>query len=337
MLGSLTSFLTPTAVALGNFDGLHRGHQKVIESILNSQNFYPTVVTFNPHPREFFSGKRCPLLTPVNEKVQQLRSFGVKQMVSLPFNRELAALSPQQFVEKILVQDLQAQQVSVGHDFRFGHQRSGTAVDLQAIAATFGIPVTIVSPHTHEGERISSTSIRKAIEQGELQRAKALLGSCYTLTGSVVRGEQMGQTIGLPTANLQLPKEKLLPRHGVYAVRVFIEDERETEWNSGRVKALTDESSVPLAYKGVMNIGYCLTVNGERSHVKVHLLDWSGNLYGKTLIIQLEKFLRPQQEFVSLEALKAQIQADCTIARTVLADLSELGSRLERPATISVA
>ncbi|MCC5661234.1 bifunctional riboflavin kinase/FAD synthetase [Nostoc sp. XA010] len=319
MLGSLTSFLTPTAVALGNFDGLHRGHQKVIESILNSQNFYPTVVTFNPHPREFFSGKRCPLLTPVNEKVQQLRSLGVKQVVSLPFNQELAALSPQHFVEKILVQDLQAQQISVGHDFRFGYQRSGTAIDLQAIAATFGIPVTIVSPHTHEGERISSTSIRKAIEQGELQRAKALLGSSYTLTGSVVRGEQMGQIIGLLTANLQLPKEKLLPRHGVYAVKVFIEDRSESEWNS----------KIPLAYKGVMNIGYCLTVNGERSHIKVHLLDWSGSLYGKTLTIQLEKFLRSQQEFASLEALKAQIQADCTMARTVLTDFSELGSRLE--------
>lgn len=327
MLGSLTSFLTPTAVALGNFDGLHRGHQKVIESILNSQNFSPTVVTFNPHPREFFSGKRCPLLTPVNEKVQQLRSLGVKQVVSLPFNRELAALSPQQFVEKILVQDLQAQQISVGHDFRFGYQRSGTAIDLQAIAATFGIPVTIVSPHTHEGERISSTSIRKAIEQGELQRAKALLGSSYTLTGSVVRGEQMGQIIGLPTANLQLPKEKLLPRHGVYAVKVFIEDQSESEWNS----------KMPLAYKGVMNIGYCLTVNGERSHIKVHLLDWSGSLYGKTLTIQLEKFLRPQQEFASLEALKAQIQADCTIARTVLTDFSELDYRLERPANILLA
>jgi riboflavin kinase/FMN adenylyltransferase len=332
MLGYSVSFLTPTAVALGNFDGLHRGHLKVIEPILNSQNCYPTVVTFNPHPREFFSKKRCPLLTPLNEKVQQLLSCGVKQVVPLLFNQELAALSPQQFVEKILVQHLQAQHVSVGHDFCFGYHRSGTAVELQAIAATFGIFVTIVSPHTHQGERISSTSIRSAIKQGELQRAKALLGRSYTLRGSVVLSEQMDKTYGFLTVNLQLPKEKLLPRQGVYAVRVFIEDEK-----SKKLTALANESSTPLAYKGVMNINYSFTVNKEHPSVEIYLLDWAENLHGKTLTVQPEKFLRLEQKFASQQALKAQIIADCTIARTVLTDLSEVGYKVEKPPAILIA
>ena len=313
---SLAKVLTPTAVALGNFDGLHRGHQRVIQPILNfaadqwstasgngqqttNVNTYGTVVTLNPHPQEFFTGQPRALLTPLNEKVQQLLGLGVQQLVLLPFDRELADLSPQQFVEKILVQQLCSQCISVGEDFRFGRQRSGTAADLSAIAANFGIPVSIVSLHTCEGNRISSSSIRQALEQGDLERAKALLGRPYTLIGSVVKGIQLGRTIGFPTANLQLPPEKFLPRQGVYAVRVFMEE--------GTERTL-----------GVMNIGNRPTVNGTQPSVEVHLLDWSEDLYGKTIKVQLEKFLRPEQKFASLEALKAQIQADCAIARSQL-------------------
>ncbi len=344
---SLTKVLTPTAVALGNFDGVHLGHQRVIQPVLtqleasdrieatpphpisltsaSDRPTYGTVVTFNPHPQEFFTGKRRTLLTPLNEKVQQLLRFGVEQLVLLPFDRELAALSPQEFVEKILVQQLHAQQISVGQDFRFGRQRSGTAADLQAIAASFGIPVTIVPLQNLADDslqetlchRISSSSIRQALEQGELQRAKTLLGRPYTLTGSVVKGQQLGRTIGFPTANIQLPPEKFLPRQGVYAVRVLIEDDVE----SGMLRhedSEVGESNSHLVGVGVMNIGYRPTVNGTHPSVEVHLLDWSGDLYGHTLTVQLEKFLRPEQKFASLEALKEQIQVDCVLARSVL-------------------
>ena len=345
LTSSLTKVLTPTAVALGNFDGVHLGHQRVIQPILtqleasdraeatphpisltypNERTTYGTVVTFNPHPQEFFTGKRRTLLTPLNEKGQQLLRLGVEQLVLLPFDRELAALSPQEFVEKILVQQLHAQQISVGQDFRFGWQRSGTAVDLQAIAASFGIPVTIVPLQNLAGDssqetlcnRISSSSIRQALEQGELQRAKTLLGRPYTLTGSVVKGQQLGRTIGFPTANIQLPPEKFLPRQGVYAVRVLIE---EVESGVFRYEdSEVGESNSHLASVGVMNIGHRPTVNGTHPSVEVHLLDWSGDLYGHTLTVQLEKFLRPEQKFASLEALKEQIQADSVLARSVL-------------------
>jgi riboflavin kinase/FMN adenylyltransferase len=342
---STSQALIPTAVALGKFDGLHRGHQRVIQPILSQvrrqesgnrsqkredrrqggqgtplpcaspiprvkEHIYPTVVTFNPHPQEFFTGKPCPLLTPLKEKVQQLLSWGVEQLALLPFNKELAALSPQDFVEKILVQQLHAGMISVGEDFRFGKQRSGTATDLQAIAAKFGIPVVIVPNCTCECDRISSSSIRQALTQGDLHRANVQLNHPYQLTGTVVKGQQLDRTISFPTANIQLPPNKFLPRHGVYAVRVLI------------VNETVDASSLPnhllpLAV-GIMNIGNHLTVHDTHPSVKIHLLDWSGNLYGKTLTVQLEEFLRPEQKNSSLEALKAQITADCAMARSLL-------------------
>ncbi|KJH72601.1 bifunctional riboflavin kinase/FAD synthetase [Aliterella atlantica] len=303
---SLTKALTPTAVALGNFDGVHRGHQQVIAPVLAkkrqaTQDLHSTVVTFSPHPQEFFTGKRRSLLTPIDQKVEQLERLGIEQLVLLLFDRELACLSPQEFVEQILIQQLQAQSISVGQDFCFGKQRSGKATDLQAIAANYNIPVTIVPLHTCEGDRISSSAIRQALEQGDVQRANLLLGRAYTLAGTVVTGKQIGRTIGFPTANLQLPPENFIPRQGVYAVRVVGVD------NS------------PVA--GVMNIGNRPTVSGMSQSVEIHLLDWSGDLYGKAIAVQLEKFIRPEQKFASLEELKAQIQADCEFAKSILESL----------------
>ena len=334
--------LTPTSVALGNFDGVHRGHQQVIKPILKesgssqvlaipplamdwSSQFeesslprlkenlesnggvskgrtYSTVATFTPHPREFFSGKTWKLLTPRLEKIQQLSRIGVEQLVLLPFDQELASLSPQQFVERILVQQLQATRVSVGADFHFGHQRSGTSTDLQAIASTYGIDVTIVSLQTCQGERISSSLIRQSLQQGDISQANRLLGRPYTLTGVVVKGQQLGRTIGFPTANLQLPPEKFLPRQGVYCVRA----------------GGSSLSSPTSSQAGVMNIGQRPTVNGTTLTVEIHLLDWSGDLYDQTLTVSVEQFLRPEQKFASLDALKTQIHADCAAARAVL-------------------
>ncbi len=309
---STVTALTPTAIALGNFDGLHRGHQRVIQPILHPHTSpnHSTVVTFNPHPQEFFTGQPRSLLTPLEEKVSQLRTLGVQQLVLLPFDRELAALTPQEFVWQILVQQLHVQCISVGQDFRFGRYRSGTAGDLQLIAAQYNIPVTIVpletcSEATSDGThlRISSSAIRQNLESGNILQANHLLGRPYQLRGTVVEGKQLGRTIGFPTANLQLPSEKFLPRQGVYAVNVLIEE-----------TANTTASNL----LGVMNIGNRPTVNGTQPTIEVHLLDWSGDLYGKTLTVQLKHFLRPEQKFPDLDALKAQIQLDSMTAREVL-------------------
>jgi riboflavin kinase / FMN adenylyltransferase len=313
---STVSALKPTAIALGNFDGLHRGHQRVIQPILHPQSassHHSTVVTFNPHPQEFFTGQPRALLTPLDEKVSQLRSLGVKQLVLLPFDRELAALTPQEFVWQILVQQLQVQCISVGQDFCFGRHRSGTASDLQLIAAQYNIPVTIVplltcTENTNDGNlRISSSAIRQNLESGNILQANHLLGRPYQLRGTVVEGKQLGRTIGFPTANLQLPPEKFLPRQGVYAVSVFIEHE-----------TIDPEQAPVSSFPGVMNIGNRPTVNGTHPTIEVHLLDWSGDLYAKTLTVKLKHFLRPEQKFSDLDALKAQIQLDSMTAREML-------------------
>lgn len=311
---SLTTVLTPTAVALGNFDGVHCGHRQVIQPVLDFSDksglhprLHSTVVTFHPHPQEFFTGQRRTLLTPLNEKVAQLNQMGVNQLVLLPFDQELANLTPQQFVSTILVERLQATRISIGSDFCFGRQRSGTAKDLQAIAATYNMDVTIAPLELIDGARISSSAIRHALLEGDLQVANRLLGRSYSFTGEVVRGQQLGRTIGFPTANLQVPSEKFIPRSGVYAVRVQTCDSK-----------LTD-AVLPTAAIGVMNIGHRPTVGGTQQTIEVHLLDWSGDLYEQTLLVHLEVFLRPEQKFASLDDLKCQIQADCEAARALLA------------------
>ncbi len=371
---SFTAALTPTAVALGNFDGLHLGHRQVVEPILNrsilensgaisstisvlqselrtvtakdvgwsltrtsdkelkgwdsneAMKLYGTVVTFDPHPQEFFSGQSKKLLTPLAEKVELLEAMGVEQLVLLPFDRELAALTAPQFVEEILVRQLQASRISVGMDFRFGRGRAGTAVDLQAIASNYGIDVTLVGLHTcGEGERISSSVIRESLACGDLRRANKLLGRCYSLVGPIVQGRQLGRTIGFPTANIELPPSKFLPRFGVYAVRVFVKDgggmikdeSSSYEWENPK-SLMPGQTSDLTLINGVMNVGCRPTVDGQEPTVEVHLLDWSGDLYGQTLSVSLVEFLRPEQKFASLEALKTQIQADCDVARSVL-------------------
>ena len=326
---SLDTIKTPTYVALGNFDGVHRGHRQVIQPILGPT--YATVVTFHPHPQEFFTGQRRSLLTPIDEKVRYLSELGVQQLVLLPFDRTLASLTPQEFVENILVHRLQAKQISVGEDFCFGRNRSGTTADLQAIAAQYGISVQITPLHICQNERISSSAIRQALNEGDLERANQLLGRPYTLVGEVVQGQQLGRTIGFPTANLSLPPEKFLPRQGVYSVWVH----RQLSTHGARTPdsptpdSPTPDSPTPDAtipptelaptpLPGVMNIGYRPTVDGTQQTIEVHVLDWSGDLYGETLTVSLEGFLRPEQKFASLDALKTQIHLDCDVARSRL-------------------
>jgi riboflavin kinase/FMN adenylyltransferase len=301
---SLSTARTPTVVALGNFDGVHRGHQKVLAPIFQTDlttqasAAIATVVTFSPHPRAFFSGEQQPLLTPLDEKVAALTRLQVQQLVLLPFNRELADLTPQDFVQQILVEGLNVQHISVGQDFCFGRDRSGTSEDLQAIAAQFNIPVTIVPLYTEGCDRISSSAIRTALAQGNIPTANTLLGRAYSLHGTVVHGQQLGRTLGFPTANLEVPAQKLLPRQGVYAVWV--------------------EQCDCTLHPGVMNLGQRPTVNGRQQTLEVHLLDWAGDLYGQSLTVRLVEFLRPEQAFSSLDELRQQIHRDCQRARQEL-------------------
>ncbi|MBT9317224.1 bifunctional riboflavin kinase/FAD synthetase [Leptothoe spongobia] len=343
---SPTSAKKPTKIALGNFDGVHLGHQRVIEPVLTHKGGLPSlilaedmclqassasgyshlpgaskavhfeqptalgeaewasVVTFFPHPKEFFSGQARPLLTPLEEKSRQLACLGVDQLVLLPFNAELANLDATAFVERVLIHDLQATHISVGSDFHFGKGRGGDAELLRAIATRHNIPVTIVPLHNDVEGRISSSRIREALTDGKLAKANHLLGRPYTLTGLVVLGKQLGRTIGFPTANLKLPSDKFIPRHGVYSVKAF--------------GILPNQKPI----FGVMNIGNRPTVAGQDLSVEVHLFDWEGDVYGKSVTVSLESFIRPEQKFNSLDALKEQISRDCETAKVRLQQMA---------------
>ncbi len=288
---------------------------------------HSTLVTFHPHPRQFFSGAAHNLLTPLPEKIAYLESLGLEQIVLLPFNQKLAALTPTEFVAEILVKQLQAIQVSVGANFHFGCDRAGNAQDLERLANHHGISTKIIplqnltippdlepnlpSNHpSHEYPRVSSSSIRHHLALGHIRTANLLLGRAYTLQGQVIYGQQLGRSIGFPTANLDISLDKFLPKYGVYAVVVILGDQR---------------------LPGVMNVGDRPSVakqnrpsvktNGNQEEiptVEVHLLDWQGNLYGKTLTVELIEFLRPEQKFPSLDALKAQIAEDAEVARLTI-------------------
>ena len=292
---------TPTAIALGNFDGIHQGHCSVLRSLIESvdldlkPHIYPSVVSFTPHPREFFTGEKQQLLTPIPQKAELLANLGIEQLILLPFDRDLASLSPQQFVEEILAKQLQAKMVSVGMDFRFGYQRKGTGADLKDLAAKYDIEVKLNSLHTYQNPdaekvRVSSSLIRQALTEGDISTANTMLGRAYSLWGKVVTGKQLGRTIGFPTANLEVASEKFLPRFGVYAVDVFFET---------------------TTLKGIMNIGCRPTVAGELPTIEVHILNWSGDIYDRNLRVNIIEFIRPEQKFASVEALKQQITQDC--------------------------
>lgn len=299
---SLDDIITPNAIALGNFDGLHRGHQRVIKSIfeLDNPDIYPTLVTFTPHPQEYFTGKKKQLLTPIPEKAKLLEQMGIKQLILLPFDRELATLSARAFVKDILVTKIQAKYISIGSDFRFGYQRQGNAQKLQKLTADNNIFVNITAEEklniSGNFTKISSSDIRKALGEGNLSLAQGMLGRKYNLTGKVVKGQQLGRKIGFPTANLEIDAQKFLPKKGVY-------------------KVIVNQNNIyHNQLLGVMNIGDRPTVDGKKTTVEVHILNWEGDLYNKVLDVELISFLRPEKKFNSLDELKAQIAIDCQLS-----------------------
>ncbi len=318
VLSSTVNAHKPTAVAIGNFDGLHRGHRQVIQPVLDlspdSCLLKPTVLSFSPHPQEFFGGMPRPLLTPLPEKAACLRLWGVSQFVLLPFDAALAALSPQRFLDQILLEQLAAKRISVGFNFRFGHRRTGSVEDLKSWAQRVGVEVMVVPELTYEGQRVSSSRVRACLLAGEVAAARHLLGRAYSLTGRVVRGQQLGRTLGFPTANLKLPERKFLPRDGVYCARVAWSDIH-TSGPDLPPEPWSEAIGLPASSGGqsvwaVMNIGTRPSVGGTSRTVEVHLLDWSGDLYHCLLTVELERFLRPEQKFDSLDALKRQIEKD---------------------------
>lgn len=288
-------------LTIGNFDGVHRGHQVLLQNLKSksTQLGLPTVVMiFEPQPLEFFIGDKAPArLTRLRDKVKYLADNGVDYLLCVEFNKHFSSLTPEAFVSDLLVNKLGIKYLAIGDDFRFGKNRKGDFTFLQQAGIKFGFEVADTESFCDSGLRISSTAIRKAIQDNDLQLAANLLGHPYRISGRVVHGNQLGRTIGFPTANIPL-KRLVTPVSGVYAVEV---------WGIG---------DKPLP--GVANIGTRPTVLGKDTQLEVHLIDVSIDLYGRHIDVVLRKKLRDEQRFASLEALKEQIANDVIAAREYL-------------------
>jgi riboflavin kinase/FMN adenylyltransferase len=282
-------------LTIGSFDGVHRGHRAILDQLrlqANALNMPSAVMVFEPQPYEFFSGDKAPArLMRLRDKIRALSACGVDRVICLQFNQHLRQLSAVEFINLVLLEGLGVKSLVVGDDFRFGCDRAGDFSLLQKSGEKYGFSVYDTCTVEDGGERISSTRIRLALEAEQFEEAARLLGHPYIIRGRVVYGQQLGRTIGVPTANVRLRRYRS-PLNGVFAVRLRI---------------IGDSNWLP----GVANVGVRPTVGGEGKPVlEVHLLDFHGHLYGKEVEVRFEKKIRDEQKFPSLDALKLQIHSD---------------------------
>lgn len=288
-------------IAIGNFDGVHRGHQTVLNLAREQSSDPMAVMTFEPHPRGFFAPPKTPfcLMSPA-AKAHRLAQLGVDILYELPFNAALAALSPYEFAKDVLSQGLGARSITVGADFCFGKGRAGSVNDLQDYGRKFGFDTQISRLVSSGDEEISSTAIRRYLAEGAPDRAAELMGHWHRIEGPVLHGEKRGRTLGYPTANMSMDGI-FLPKLGVYAVIVDIE----AGPHKGR-------------HFGAASLGVRPMFGENTANLETFFFDFDGDLYGTDLSVALVSFLRPELSFASIDALKEQMQKDCDKAREKL-------------------
>jgi riboflavin kinase/FMN adenylyltransferase len=293
----------PSSVAIGNFDGLHLGHQAVMgrmQALAAQLGLAPAVLTFAPHPRKFFAPHSPDFaLEPIAERLRHLRHAGVTHVAMPRFNAGFAAQSPAQFLNDVLGEALQARAVITGENFAFGAHRAGNVAQLREWGSAHGIAVETVPPvRLADGTICSSSAIRQLVESGDVARAGVLLGRPYRISGRVVHGDGRGRELGFPTANVTLPRGIKLPAYGVYAVRALCRG---------------------VAHNAVANLGLRPTIGAQHQpKLEVHLFDYAGDLYGARMEVQFISHIRPEQKFDSLPTLVNQMHRDCIAAQVVL-------------------
>lgn len=286
-------------ITIGNFDGVHLGHQNLLAQVIahaRAQGMKSTVITFEPHPFEYFSRENVsvPRLTRFREKFLALSACHVDNVLILPFNQKLASLPASDFVTYILHQQLRVAHLIIGDDFRFGHQRLGDYALLEKMGEKLGFTVSSMPTFSVKGVRVSSTRVRAALGEGDHELAKFLLGRPYSMVGKVRRGDQLGRQWGFPTANIFLLR-RLTPVHGIYTVWVY--------------------GLGPQPLPGVANVGSRPTVDGTRTLLEVHLLDFNQNIYGRRVKVEFCTKLRDEERYDSIDLLKQQIAKDVLAAR----------------------
>lgn len=289
--------LQHTILTSGTFDGVHLGHQKIIQHVIDLKKCTPkaqtVVLTYHPHPRLvlFPDQKDLKLLTTLEEKIILLEDLGIDHLCVIPFTKKFAETSSENFIKKIIQQKLQTRQFVIGYDHRFGKNREGGFEYLKENEDRFGFKVEEISRQDIEENAISSTRIRKALFEGDVETANELLGYEFSITGKVVKGKQIGRTIGYPTANLKLEdKHKLIPKQGIYAVRVYHKYEY---------------------YGGMLSIGVRPTIGKNlKQTIEVNIFDFDKDIYDKNITLQFVKFLREEEKYNSLDELKIQLARD---------------------------
>ncbi len=294
-----------TVATLGTFDGVHLGHKKIIERLTQEaekSNTESLVLTFFPHPRMVLQGNSViQLLNTIQEKAELLENIGLQNLIIHPFDESFSQLSAEEFVKTILVDQFQIKKIIIGHDHRFGKNRSADINDLIAYGKIYDFEVEQISAQEIDEVSISSTKIRKALLSGDIQLANEYLGYNYFITGTVVKGRQLGRTIGFPTANLKIEEEyKLIPLNGVYIVKSY--------WNGKEIF-------------GMMNIGTNPTVDGKERTIETNFLDLEEDLYGKEMRIYFLQRIRSEEKFDSIDTLKAAIENDKIITQSFIKSL----------------
>lgn len=275
-----------TAVTLGKFDGLHRGHGQLLKRILGQKELKSVMFTINSRKTGF-------LLT-TEEKRQLLETRGLDCLIDCPFLPEISGMEAEEFVREILVNRLHAKYIAVGSDFRFGHNRKGDTALLLWLQDKYGFRVEVIEKEKYKDRVISSTYIKEALAQGDMELVNILLGYRFFVSGEVLHGRKLGRTIGMPTTNLVPTTKKLLPPNGVYLSRTCIDG---------------------VWYPGVTNIGYKPTIGESFRGVETYIFDYDGNLYGETIEVELWKYKRPEIRFDSVDALRTQMQADIAFGK----------------------
>ena len=294
-----------TILTLGTFDGVHIGHRKILEKLTqNTRNgeYESLVLTFFPHPRMVLKGQSdVKLLNTISEKIDLLEKLGVQNLVIHPFDETFSQLTAEEFVKTVLVEKFHIQKIIIGHDHRFGKNRTANIDDLIEFGKQYHFEVEQISVQEINDVSISSTKIRNALKEGNMALANDYLGYEYFVTGIVSKGKQLGRTIGFPTANLQIEEnDKLIPQNGVYVIKSTINQK---------------------TIFGIMNIGFNPTVAGEKLSVEVHYFDFDADLYNQEIRVSILEYLRAEQKFDSVAKLKEQLEKDKNTALTYINNL----------------
>jgi riboflavin kinase/FMN adenylyltransferase len=295
-VNGINNFLihSPTILTLGTFDGVHKGHQKILKKLnseANKAKLKSIVLTFFPHPRIVLNPRsNLKLINTIKERSELLEKSGIDFLITHPFDKTFSELSPEKFVKNILVDKLKIKKILIGYDHKFGKNRTAGIEDLKKFGLKYDFDVIEISAKEQNKVTISSTKIRKSIENGDFNKAKSFLGYHFNIEGLVIKGNAIGRTIGFPTANLDVSEDyKLIPKRGVYLIFSFIENKK---------------------VFGMMNIGIKPTLNNDRETIEVNFFDWEKDLYKKLIKVYVLDFIRDEQKFTSLIKLEEQIKLD---------------------------